>query len=499
MTATQTLPAAQARVLFVHAHPDDESIMNGGTMAALAASGAHVALVTATRGEGGEVIGELQDRLEGNRAELAAHREQELARALEILGVSDHAFLGDGERGGADERLPSRRFEDSGMAWGPDGHAVAPDDMVPEALCAATVSEAAGYLVNIIRRIRPQLVITYSSGGGYGHPDHVRMHEATVAAVAQLKDTADEVATLLFFDTPAEAAAAAFDPQAPGFELTGFAPAESIPTIAAEAPIAVYQNVDDVIGAKSLAMAAHRTQITVAGQFFALSNGIGQQIMDVECYTDAAYPGPEPAPYAPVDNVLDAVTVPVTSRPYPQPAEGGADEDPATTASGAATTTSGAAGGGTAAGSAAGSGAPGAAAGSAEPASRPKTGAAAMIHAILVGALIGVLGSFQHLNATAWTLGGQEIIAPWGLALALALSTAGLWHIGALYRSTSLMVLTAAIICMVAFLFTQQSILPGADLIVAAYLRSIVWLIAPMAIAAVLAFTLPALRAPTRR
>ncbi|MBD8020397.1 PIG-L family deacetylase [Brevibacterium gallinarum] len=487
MSATQTLPAAQARVLFVHAHPDDESIMTGGTMAALAASGAHVALVTATRGEGGEVIGELQERLEGNRAELAAHREQELAQALEILGVSDHAFLGDGERGGADERLPSRRFEDSGMAWGPDGHAVAPDDMVPEALCAAPVSEAAGYLVNVIRRVRPQLVITYSSGGGYGHPDHVRMHEATVAACQRVEGTADEVATLLFFDTPADAAADAFDPQAPGFELTGFAAAESIPTIAAEAPIAVAQDVDAVIGAKSLAMAAHRTQITVAGQFFALSNGIGQKVMDVECYTDASYPGPEPAPYALVDNVLDAVIMPVETHAYPAPDGSGTDDAIASTASAPGA----AAGAATAAGT-------GAAKADTEPAGRPRTGAAAIIHAILVGLLIGVLGSFQHLNATAWELGGQQIIAPWGLALALALSTAGMWHIAALYRSTSLMVLCAAIICMVSFLFTQQGLLPGADLIVAAYLRSIVWLVAPMGIAAVLAFTLPSLKVPKR-
>ncbi|MCT1690564.1 PIG-L family deacetylase [Brevibacterium sp. p3-SID960] len=495
MSATQTLPAAQARVLFVHAHPDDESIMTGGTMAALAASGAHVALVTATRGEGGEVIGELQERLEGNRAELAAHREQELAQALEILGVNDHAFLADGERGGADERLPSRRFEDSGMAWGPDGHAVPPDDMVPEALCAAPVSEAAGYLVNVIRRVRPQLVITYSSGGGYGHPDHVRMHEATVAACRRVEGTADEVATLLFFDTPADAAADAFDPQAPGFDLTGFASAESIPTIAAEAPIAVAHDVDAVIGAKSLAMAAHRTQITVAGQFFALSNGIGQKVMDVECYTDAAYPGPEPAPYALVDNVLDAVTVPVETRAYPTPDGSGTDDATAATASAAHGAPGAASTAGTGAVTAAGAGS--ARAGTESP-GRPKTGAAAIIHAILVGLLIGVLGSFQHLNATAWELGGQQIIAPWGLALALALSTAGMWHIAGLYRSTSLMVLCAAIICMVSFLFTQQGLLPGADLIVAAYLRSIVWLVAPMGIAAVLAFMLPSLKAPKR-
>lgn len=495
MSATQTLPAAQARVLFVHAHPDDESIMTGGTMAALAASGAHVALVTATRGEGGEVIGELRERLEGNRAELAAHREQELARALEILGVSDHAFLGDGERGGADERLPSRRFEDSGMAWGPDGHAVAPDDMVPEALCAAPVSEAAGYLVNVIRRVRPQLVITYSSGGGYGHPDHVRMHEATVAACQRVEGTADEVAALLFFDTPADAAADAFDPQAPGFELTGFAPAESIPTIAAEAPIAVAQDVDAFIGAKSLAMAAHRTQITVAGQFFALSNGIGQKVMDIECYTDAAYPGPGPAPYAPVDNVLDAVIVPVETHAYPTPAGTGTDDANAAAASGAGGAAGAASTAGTGAATAAGAGA---ARADTESPGRPKTSAAAIIHAILVGLLIGVLGSFQHLNATAWELGGQQIIVPWGLALSLALSTAGMWHIAALYRSTSLMVLCAAVICMVSFLFTQQGLLPGADLIVAAYLRSIVWLVAPMGIAAVLAFTLPALKTPKR-
>ena len=83
--ATRSLSAAEARVLFVHAHPDDESILTGGTMAQLAAAGAAVTLLTATRGEGGEVIGEEHAALFGDRPGLAAHRETELAAAVAAL------------------------------------------------------------------------------------------------------------------------------------------------------------------------------------------------------------------------------------------------------------------------------------------------------------------------------------------------------------------------------------------------------------------------------
>ncbi|MBE8146215.1 PIG-L family deacetylase [Brevibacterium casei] len=88
------------RILFVHAHPDDETIATGGTIAALAAEGDQVTVLTATRGEGGEVIPPEMKALEGDRAGLASVRESEIAEAMRSLGVTDHRFLGT-RRGGA--------------------------------------------------------------------------------------------------------------------------------------------------------------------------------------------------------------------------------------------------------------------------------------------------------------------------------------------------------------------------------------------------------------
>lgn len=493
--ATRSLSAAEARVLFVHAHPDDESILTGGTMAQLAAAGAAVTLLTATRGEGGEVIGEEHAALFGDRPGLAAHRETELAAAVAALGVSDHRFLGDGEAGGARGGLPARRFEDSGMEWGPDGHAREPAEMPAAALCRTPVGEVAAYIREVVRDVDPHLVITYSDGGGYGHPDHRHVHRATVAALrgivpapgepgaaAAAVPAAHTPPVLLFADTPAEVAAQAFDPQRPGFDLTGFAPAESIPTIAAEAPISVTEDVSAFAGAKAMAMAAHATQVTVAGEFFALSNGVGQHIGDVEYYTSAAFPGPVPDPHGPYESVLDTVRVPLA----PAAAVGERDErGPGAAGSDAA---AGAAGAGAAAGTTAGSDSADAAG------TRRKVGVGAAIHAIIVGVLIGALGTAQHLNATAVDLAGHDVVVPWGLVLALVLVTAGLWHIATLYRSTGLVVLTAAVVSGIGFLFGQPALLPGSDLLVTGSLRSITWIFAPMIIAAILAFTLPALR-----
>ncbi|GAA4284095.1 hypothetical protein GCM10022261_16260 [Brevibacterium daeguense] len=459
----QSIPAAEARVLFVHAHPDDESILTGGTMASLVAAGAQVVLLTATRGEGGEVIGAEYAHLAGDRASLAAHRETELAAAMAVLGVADFRFLGDGPAGGAADGRPSRRFEDSGMEWGPDGHATEPADMPAAALCRVPASEVAAYVASVIADVRPQLVITYADGGGYGHPDHRHVHRATVLAVESVPQP--QRPKLLFADTPAEAAAAAFDPQRPGFELTGFAPAEQIPTIAAEAPIAVAQDVTEVYGAKAMAMAAHHTQVTVAGEFFTLSNGIGQHIADVEYYSDPdlQHSGSELAAGTPHGNVLDVV---------PRPGEAAADA-PAASPAGVA--------------SRAGA-RPGRAGG--------RGGIGAVIHAVLLGLLIGALGSFQHLNATAVDLAGQDVVLPWGATISLALTLAGLWHIATLYRSTRLMVLTAVVISLIGFMLGQPGILPGSDLVVTGSLRSLAWLFGPMIMAAIMAFTLPALKRP---
>ena len=161
----------------VHAHPDDESLATGALLATWAAAGRPVTVVTCTRGERGEVIGARLAHLEGDGPALAEHRDHELGRALAALGVRDRGYL-DTIPGGTDER-----FEDSGMAWVGTGRAGLPDEVPEGAFVGVGLEEAAERLARVIRSRRPDVVVTYEPGGGYGHPDHVRTHEVTQWAV----------------------------------------------------------------------------------------------------------------------------------------------------------------------------------------------------------------------------------------------------------------------------------------------------------------------------
>lgn len=458
-------------VLFIHAHPDDESIMTGGTMASLAARGASVVLLTATRGEGGEVIGETYAHLFGDRPGLAEYRERELLEATSALGVSDSYFLGE-ERTVAGTELPPRRFEDSGMEWGADGHAVAPAHMPPEALCSATVAEVADYVGAAIRAVRPDLVVTYGPGGGYGHPDHVRCHEATHEALRRLGAGAPPV---VHTEVPAQVSADAFDPQAPGFDLSGFSAATKVPSVAAAYPVAVEQDVSEFLGAKAMAMAAHATQITVAGEFFALSNGVGQKILDTEHFTVPDYSGPV------VHDLLE----------YAQEHR---REIPAESGSAEVATPGGVTGGGVVGAHEAASA--GASQEVPEDSGRKSVArwVADSIHTVLVAVLVCVLGTLQHLNASAFNLNGQAVIVPWGLALAVAMLIASTWHIAVSHRSTFLVVVHGVVISIGSFILGQRGFLPGQDLLITNLYRSVVWLFAPMVIAGIMAFTLPSLK-----
>src|SRR6476659_6901057 len=158
------------RLLLVHAHPDDETITQGATMAKYVAEGRGVTLVTCTAGELGEILVPELEHLSPD--ELAEHRRGELEAAMKELGVTDHRFLGG-----------FRTYRDSGMKWHEDGHAVAADDVHENAFWNADLTEAATSLVEIIRELRPQVLVTYDEFGGYGHPDHIQAHRvATYAA-----------------------------------------------------------------------------------------------------------------------------------------------------------------------------------------------------------------------------------------------------------------------------------------------------------------------------
>ena len=133
------------RLLLVHAHPDDETINNGATMAMYAALGAHVTLITCTRGEEGEVlVPELAHIAASDRDELGAHREIELADAMKALGVTDFRFLG----------APDISYRDSGMMDTPPNNR-------PDVFWQADLERASDDLVAIIDEVNPHVMITY--------------------------------------------------------------------------------------------------------------------------------------------------------------------------------------------------------------------------------------------------------------------------------------------------------------------------------------------------
>ncbi|QES49992.1 N-acetyl-1-D-myo-inositol-2-amino-2-deoxy-alpha-D-glucopyranoside deacetylase [Streptomyces venezuelae] len=273
------LPAR--RLLLVHAHPDDESINNGVTMAKYAAEGAHVALVTCTLGEEGEVIPpELAHLAAGQEDTLGRHRVGELAAAMAELGVSDHGFLGG-----------PGRYRDSGMMGVEQNHR-------PGAFWSADLDEAAGYLVEVIRRIRPQVLVTYDPNGGYGHPDHIQAHRvamraAVLAAEPEFRPGLGAPHTIgkIYWNrvprSVVEEGFAKLHAAGAASPFPGIATPEDVPGVVEDARITAEIS-DDRDGAyeaaKAAAMRAHATQIAVDGPFFALSNDLAQPLFEREYY-----------------------------------------------------------------------------------------------------------------------------------------------------------------------------------------------------------------------
>ena len=170
---------ARQSVLLVHAHPDDETISTGALIAELVERGTRVFLLTATRGERGEVVPGPLSGLEGTDA-LTLERERELQRAADALGITERFWLGEGAAR-AYGLLP-RRYRDSGMEWIGPGLAGPADDVDDDALAVAPLHEVTDDVAALIAHLRPSLVVSYDAAGGYGHPDHVRMHQAALAA-----------------------------------------------------------------------------------------------------------------------------------------------------------------------------------------------------------------------------------------------------------------------------------------------------------------------------
>jgi N-acetyl-1-D-myo-inositol-2-amino-2-deoxy-alpha-D-glucopyranoside deacetylase len=262
------LPAR--RLLLVHAHPDDETIQNGATMAKYAAEGALVTLVTYTLGEEGEVIpGELAHLAADRDDTLGQHRIGELAAAMAELGVTDHRFLGG-----------PGRYRDSGMMG-------VPQNDRPDCFWRADLDEAAGHLADVILQVRPQVLITYDENGGYGHPDHIQAHRVAMRGyelAAARGHRVDRVYETRVPRSAVEEGFARLKEAGKDFPFQGVATPDDVPGVVDDDLITVAVDGTAYAGRKTAAMRAHATQIAVDGPFFALSNDLGQPLFSTEYY-----------------------------------------------------------------------------------------------------------------------------------------------------------------------------------------------------------------------
>lgn len=275
--------AETPRLLFVHAHPDDESLNNGATIAHYIAVGAHVRVVTCTLGEEGEVIGDRWAELAVDRADqLGGYRIGELSRALRALGISEPIYLGG-----------AGRWRDSGMAG--------TESRGRRRFVDADEREVVGALVAIIREQRPHVVVTYDPQGGYGHPDHVHAHTVTTAAVAAAGSGEGDYPGVpwtvpkFYWTVLAKSAfKAAFDALRDDDlqpEWTMPPPVDDIPFGFSDDDIdAVVETGPQARAAKVAALAAHTTQVIVGptARVCALSNNMAMPIIGDEHYVLAA-------------------------------------------------------------------------------------------------------------------------------------------------------------------------------------------------------------------
>jgi N-acetyl-1-D-myo-inositol-2-amino-2-deoxy-alpha-D-glucopyranoside deacetylase len=239
----------ELRLMAVHAHEDDETITMGGTLATYADRGVKTCVVCCTDGKLATIVAADMPE-ETTRPRLAEIREAELREAMRILKVDEVEFL---------------RYGDSGMAG-------TETNFLPDAFWMVPIDEAVGRIVAQIRRFRPHVVVTYDGNGGYGHPDHIQTHRATLLAVeaARLKPLFKDagepwrVQKLYYTAFPraefermvATAKAAGMDPP------FGDASADEMEFLTADEDVTTTIDTVNVIGRKRDALRAHHSQIS---------------------------------------------------------------------------------------------------------------------------------------------------------------------------------------------------------------------------------------------
>jgi LmbE family N-acetylglucosaminyl deacetylase len=258
-----------ATVVFLHAHPDDETVVTGGTMAGLAADGHRVVVVTATFGE----LGEVPEGMLDDGESVAERRNAELAASCTVLGVARQVFLG---------------YHDSGMAGEPTNDR-------PGSFAAADVDEAAAGLASILTEESADVLVAYDEHGGYGHPDHIQVHRVGMRA-AELAGTAAVYMATVDRDHMRQLAAESLtidgEPPHQGTIEAVLTMGEPGGRITTEVDVMPW------IDRKQEAMRAHASQIAEDSFFLALPEQLYRRVWGQEWYIRVVPPwdAPEGAP-----------------------------------------------------------------------------------------------------------------------------------------------------------------------------------------------------------
>ncbi len=268
---------SQKSLLFVHAHPDDETISTGATMAKYVAQGARVTLVTCTSGEAGEIlVSELAHLASDMTDQLGEHRQVELKNAMKKLNVSDHRFLG----------APGK-YRDSGMI-GTEAN------QHPKSFMNADLLEAATDLVQVIREVKPQILITYDEFGGYGHPDHIQAHRVAhyakdLAQVVSFKPELGEphkIEKVYWTAIPKSHVEKGFAEVAKSADskFFGVESIEELPFLQSDEIVTTLIDATEFLDLKMQALKEHKTQVDLTGEFFQLAQSAGPEAFGFEFY-----------------------------------------------------------------------------------------------------------------------------------------------------------------------------------------------------------------------